>query len=158
MNLRARISLAWHIVCRLPNRSALVNHAERELTNELALADPLNPRYWRARDLVDLVAVYEALGCGKGTVGGSWRVALNRLFDGLPLTPLTGADDEWEMLPQKEWPWSGCVTYRNTRCASVILVLDRSACWWSYRTVTARKDSGQLVTSYQPISFPYTVD
>jgi len=53
----------------------------------------------------------------------SWAVpVLERLLKGLPLSPLTGEDDEWNDLSDM----AGQQLYQNRRCSTVFKVVDGS--------------------------------
>lgn len=92
--------------------------------------------------------------------GLSGRYALNiliKLLDFKPLTPLTGADDEWNDVGEDYW--------QNNRCSSVFKKADGTCydidgkVFWEWY----RNENGEAVKTYYsgygcstPVIFPYT--
>lgn len=73
---------------------------------------------------------YESL-LGDGHSGFSISITksiLNRLIDGLPLTPLTGDDDEW----YKKLDACNKISYQNKRCSQVFKYIDKDTGKISY--------------------------
>lgn len=94
--------------------SSLVAYCKKELA--IAGFTPLDetqedgPDKWIQENLLELAEVFS----NQGHSGASAPFLLNtieKLFAHMPLTPLTGADDEWEFV--------GDDLYQNKRCSSV---------------------------------------
>jgi hypothetical protein len=97
----------------------------------------------------------------EGHSGFSAQYALNiltKLLEFKPLTPLTGKDDEWNLVGDGHW--------QNKRCSSVFKGVDGSCydidgkVFWEWQR---NGDDGQAVKSYYtgygcstPVTFPYT--
>ena len=96
----------------------------------------------------------------EGHSGFSASYAINiltKLMEFKPLSPLTGEDDEWNLVGDGHW--------QNKRCSSVFKGVDGSCydidgkVFWEWQ----RNEDGQAVKSYYtgygcsvPITFPYT--
>ena len=96
----------------------------------------------------------------EGHSGFSGRYALNiltKLLDFKPITPLTGADDEWNDVGEDYW--------QNKRCSSVFKKADGTCydidgkVFWEWY----RDENGEAVKTYYsgygcstPVTFPYT--
>jgi NTP pyrophosphatase (non-canonical NTP hydrolase) len=89
----------------------------------------------------------------------------DRLVHHLPLTPLTGADDEWVEIAEDG---DGSVTLQNKRCSSVFKIINRTETgavgehFEAYDqdgyVFQSREDGSRFtsVESRKPIEFPYT--
>lgn len=78
------------------------------------------------------------------------RAILNKLLEGLPLTPLTGEDEEWDKEDQYR--------YQNKRCRRVFKDIVMGELYDIYGTVFERPDGSCYtnVHSRVPVVFPYT--
>ncbi len=98
--------------------TTLRNFVRRELNSRLSVPDNASADdLWKrqlARDVCALIDVF----CEQGHSGGSAITAVE-MFRKLalyePLSPLTGADDEWDDISEE----MGCPTWQNLRCHSV---------------------------------------
>lgn len=99
----------------------------------------------------------------EGHSGFSGRYALNiliKLLDFKPLTPLTGADDEWNDISS----YGGSTTYQNIRCSSVFKDPDGTCYdidgkvfweWYKDEDGNCTKVYYTGADSHVPVTFPY---
>ena len=138
--------------------SNLLSYAEDEL-NRIGMTEnsPDEMNVEMCKHILHMVQEFSE----EGHSGFSGRYALNiltKLLDFKPLTPLTGADDEWNDVGEIYW--------QNKRCSSVFKKsdgtcydIDGKVFWEWYRD-----GSGEAVKTYYsgsgcsvPVTFPYTV-
>lgn len=120
--------------------------------NELNLAGVGSPEadYGGALNgaVLELIEVF----CEQGHSGGSApmvRSMFNKLADWKPLTPLTGADTEWNEV--------GTGVYQNNRCSSVFKNPELGA--YDIDAFVLTDEDGCRYTSFasrEPVTFPYT--
>ena len=101
--------------------------------------------------LLEMVHLFSSHG--HSGFSASYALAqLQRLLAWEPLTPLTGADDEWNEV--------GDGTFQNKRCSRVFKDRDRfDGQPYDIDAIVFREGPGQCYTSRdsaQPITFPYT--
>ena len=137
--------------------SNLLSYAEDEL-NRIGMTEdsPDEMNVEMRKHIVHMVKEFS----DEGHTGFSGRYALNiltKLLEFKPLTPLTGEDDEWNLVGDGHW--------QNKRCSSVFKGVDGSCydidgkVFWEWQS----NEDGQAVKSYYtgygcsiPVTFPYT--
>jgi hypothetical protein len=137
--------------------SNLISYAEDEL-NRIGMTEdsPDEMNVEMRKHIVHMVKEFSE----EGHSGFSGRYALNiltKLLDFKPLTPLTGADDEWNDVGEDYW--------QNKRCSSVFKKADGTCydidgkVFWEWY----RDENGEAVKTYYsgsgcsvPVTFPYT--
>jgi hypothetical protein len=135
--------------------SNLVSYAESEL-DRIGLTTEDEYNGMMRKHILHMVKEFSE----EGHSGFSGQYALNiltKLLDFKPLTPLTGEDDEWNLVGDGHW--------QNKRCSSVFKGVDGSCydidgkMFWEWQ----RNEDGQAVKSYYsgygcsvPVTFPYT--
>jgi hypothetical protein len=135
--------------------SNLLSYAESEL-NRIGLTDEDEYNGMMRKHILHMVKEFSE----EGHSGFSGQYALNiltKLLDFKPLTPLTGEDDEWNLVGDGHW--------QNKRCSSVFKDADGSCkdidgkVFWEWQ----RNEDGQAVKTYYsgygcstPVTFPYT--
>jgi len=137
--------------------SNLLSYAEDEL-NRIGMTEdsPDEMNVMMRKHIVHMVKEFSE----EGHSGFSGRYALNiltKLLEFKPLTPLTGADDEWNLVGDGHW--------QNKRCSSVFKGVDGSCydidgkVFWEWY----RDENGEAVKTYYtskgcsvPVTFPYT--
>ena len=137
--------------------SNLLSYAEDEL-NRIGMTEnsPDEMNVMMRKHIVHMVKEFS----DEGHSGFSGRYALNilnKLLDFKPLTPLTGADDEWNDVGEDYW--------QNKRCSSVFKKADGTCydidgkVFWEWY----RDENGEAVKTYYsgsgcstPVIFPYT--
>lgn len=144
--LKQRVALAWRII---RNRDAgLVRHGLRE-HEALGHTDPMDQLM--QQNVIDLLRVLSS----QGHSGFSIRICLAR-FDAVarykPMTPLTGAEDEWCEV--------GDGVHQNRRCSHVFKQPDRF-CGRPYdlQAVVFEEPNGSRFTGFhsmRPVTFPYS--
>jgi hypothetical protein len=99
--------------------------------------------------------ITEKLGHILEMKGVLWR--LNRLVSGLPLSPLTGEEDEWLHTGEEERD-----VYQNVRCGSVFKTVKEGKV--EYKRIGAIRFTGEYGATYTSryssekiLSFPYEV-
>jgi hypothetical protein len=135
----------------------LLSYAEDEL-NRIGMTEdsPDEMNVEMRKHIVHMVKEFSE----EGHSGFSGRYALNiltKLLDFKPLTPLTGADDEWNDVGEDYW--------QNKRCSSVFKKADGTCydidgkVFWEWY----RDENGEAVKTYYsgsgcsvPVTFPYT--
>ncbi len=140
---------------------SLVSYAESEL-DRLGLTDDDDMNGAMRKHVIHMVKEF----ANEGHSGFSASYALQcleKLLKFKPLTPLTGADDEWSDVSEM----SGTTHYQNKRCSSVFkdgkdgeaYDIDGKVFWEWIRT-----EDGREIKSYYtgresrvPVTFPYTV-
>lgn len=140
---------------------SLVSYAEDEL-NRIGLTDEDEYNGMMRKHLLHMVGEF----ANEGHSGFSASYALQclrKLLNFKPLSPLTGADDEWHDVAEI----SGVPHYQNKRCSSVFkdgkdgeaYDIDGKVFWEWIRT-----EDGREIKSYYtgresrvPVTFPYTV-
>lgn len=138
MKMMHRLSLALRILT-LKNDS-LQEHAQRELGDLLEAGEPI------ARDLLELVSVFSTQG-HSGFSAAITRLDLQRLLDYLPLSPLSGEDDEWVDTGFENGDQNPLL--QNKRCSRVFRAWYQGRGWEAWII----NDEGRRT----PISFPYMV-
>jgi len=140
---------------------SLLSYAEDELNRIGMTADSSDEMNVMMRNhILHMVKEFSE----EGHSGFSGRYALNiltKLLEFKPLTPLTGADDEWTNVSDR----SGSPLWQNKRCSSVFKEVDGSChdidgkVFWEWQ----RNEDGQAVKTYYkdygcstPVTFPYT--
>lgn len=151
MNFRNRCRLAWSILKHSDRGSNLQAHAERELLAKLP-DDPepsgFDMNAAMRRDVLDLIFVFAT----QGHSGFSATFALAyfaHLAKFEPLSPLTGADDEWNEVAPGTW--------QNKRCSHVFKQAGTGA--YDLNGYVFEEPDGARFTgtgSSKPIAFPYT--
>lgn len=95
----------------------LVQYAESELTripkDEDGMQDLAN------RNILEIVKVFSEQGHSRSSTGYVLST-VERLLRFKPISPLTGADDEWDEVHSQ----NGVHTYQNKRCSSVFKNMD----------------------------------
>jgi len=137
--------------------SNLLSYAESEL-NRIGMTEdsPDEMNVMMRKHIVHMVKEFS----NEGHSGFSGRYALNiltKLLDFKPITPLTGADDEWNDVGEDYW--------QNKRCSSVFKKADGTCydidgkVFWEWY----RDENGEAVKTYYsgsgcstPVTFPYT--
>jgi hypothetical protein len=135
-------------------RSNLVSHALKELS----LAYDRQPEVLDGVDIPEVLRAVRAFS-EEGYSGGSAGIVTGGMPDGVlrtllrfePLTPLTGADEEWLVHGHPD-----CYA-QNVRCSHVFKRLDGTA--YDIDAVVFRDPDGSCwntADSWRDISFPYT--
>ena len=93
--------------------SALVAHAEEELA-KLRDGEEDELQDWMDKNVLGVVKAFSEGGHSGSTAQYALGV-IERLLRFEPLTPLTGADDEWCDVSEA----SGCPMWQNRRCSHV---------------------------------------
>ena len=137
--------------------SNLLSYAEDEL-NRIGMTEdsPDEMNVEMRKHILHMVQEFSK----EGHSGFSGRYALNiltKLLDFKPITPLTGADDEWNDVGEDYW--------QNKRCSSVFKKADGTCydidgkVFWEWY----RDENGEAVKTYYsgsgcstPVIFPYT--
>ena len=137
--------------------SNLISYAEDEL-NRIGMTEnsPDEMNVEMRKHILHMVKEFSE----EGHSGFSGRYALNiliKLLDFKPLTPLTGADDEWNDVGEDYW--------QNKRCSSVFKKADGTCydidgkVFWEWY----KNENGEAVKAYYsgsgcsvPVTFPYT--
>jgi hypothetical protein len=137
--------------------SNLLSYAEDEL-NRIGMTEdsPDEMNVEMRKHILHMVKEFSE----EGHSGFSGRYALNiltKLLDFKPITPLTGADDEWNDVGEDYW--------QNKRCSSVFKEADGTCydidgkVFWEWY----RDENGEAVKTYYsgsgcstPVTFPYT--
>ena len=137
--------------------SNLISYAEDEL-NRIGMTEnsPDEMNVEMRKHILHMVQEFSE----EGHSGFSGRYALNiliKLLDFKPITPLTGADDEWNDVGEDYW--------QNNRCSSVFKKADGTCydidgkVFWEWY----RDENGEAVKTYYsgsgcstPVTFPYT--
>jgi hypothetical protein len=137
--------------------SNLISYAEDEL-NRIGMTEdsPDEMNVEMRKHILHMVKEFSE----EGHSGFSGRYALNmltKLLDFKPITPLTGADDEWNDVGEDYW--------QNKRCSSVFKKadgtcydIDGKVFWEWYRD----ENGEEVKTHYSgsgcstPVTFPYT--
>jgi hypothetical protein len=133
--------------------SSLLEHAKRELKAIGYTLDGKNEPYNQAAvdSILELVDTFAKQG-HSGFSGNYVLNAFGKLADFEPLTPLTGADDEWVEV--------GAGVFQNNRCSHVFKQADRfDGQAYDINGRIFREPSGSCYTgrdSSVPITFPYT--
>jgi hypothetical protein len=144
MNLKSRLALCWRIL--RAESGSLLAHAERELP--YIGDDPMGRSM--ANCLRELVLVFGTQG-HSGFSASYARQTLDKLLDFKPISPLTGADEEW---------FDHGYCKQNKRCSSVFVQAGRfNGQPYDIDAVVFREPSGACFSgqgSHQPITFPYT--
>lgn len=96
----------------------LVEYAKSELSRLEKDGDDL--QQLMSRHIIDIIEMFSKQGHSEFSANYAIRI-LERLLRWKPITPLTGADDEWEL---KCCDSDGISTYQNTRCFSVFKYVD----------------------------------
>lgn len=141
--------------------SNLLSYAESEL-NRIGLTDEDEYNGMMRKHILHMVKEFSE----EGHSGFSGQYALNiltKLLDFKPLTPLTGEDDEWNLVGDGHW--------QNKRCSSVFKDVDGSCkdidgkvFWeWAVSYDDDGKPNGKAHKSFYhgygcstPVTFPYT--
>jgi len=147
LNFVARAKLAWRIL--RARHGNLLSHAESELSRLLPPGDTMNDAM--RVDALEMVLLFSTQG-HSGFSAGYARGLLDQLLAFKPLTPLTGADDEWVMLN-----YGGDMVAQNKRCSHVFRRTDGTA--YDSQGRVFEEPSGARFTSADSrveISFPYT--
>ena len=137
--------------------SNLISYAESEL-NRIGMTEnsPDEMNVEMRKHILHMVQEFSK----EGHSGFSGRYALNiliKLLDFKPITPLTGAEDEWNDVGEDYW--------QNKRCSSVFKKadgvcydIDGKVFWEWYKD-----ENGEAVKTYYsgygcstPVTFPYT--
>lgn len=153
MKLRDRISLAWRVL-RASGSSNLYRHAETELLLRLPddpkdeLSNRMNQSMRKAT--LDMALVF----CTEGHSGFSANYCIALLQKVLryePLTPLTGADDEWNHVSEATW--------QNKRCSHIFkeIVNGRIECY-TINGYVFEEPSGARFTGWgsrRTVAFPH---
>jgi hypothetical protein len=131
--------------------SNLVGHAEREL--DLAgLGDPDSDYNGMLKDAaLQMVKVFAEQG-HSGMSASILTGILGKLLAFEPLTPLTGAEDEWLEIPEHQR--FGDVTHQNLRCSRVFLRSDGSA--FDIHGRAHRNKDGDTYMELVDVTFPCT--
>ena len=128
--------------------SALYQHAQRELALIGDTDDEIQGLM--NRQLLEIVALFSSHG-HSGFSANYALAQLKRLLAWEPLTPLTGADDEWNEV--------GDGVFQNKRCSRVFKSKDRfDGQAYDIDAIVFREGPGNCYTnrdSMQPITFPY---
>ena len=138
--------------------SNLLSYAESEL-NRIGMTEnsPDEMNVEMCKHILHMVQEFSE----EGHSGFSGRYALNiltKLLDFKPLTPLTGADDEWNDVGEDYW--------QNKRCSSVFKKSDGTCydidgkVFWEWYKDEDGKASKTYYTSSEsriPVTFPYVV-
>ena len=134
--------------------SNLVSYAERELN----LAYPTNNHDFYGgmtpKSVIDLISVFSLQG-HSGMSASVITSLVNRLFQFLPLTPLTGKDSEWNILNSRG------ARFQNKRCSHVFKDRKEDGSIEAYDGEFFVFDEGKeggMFTSYdcrKVITFPY---
>lgn len=129
--------------------SNLIKHAEREL----ALLGGADDQMQQAMNehLLKMVALFAEEG-HSGFSAGYALGCLKKLLAFEPLTPLTGADDEWNDMSK----YSNEPTWQNNRCSRVFKRADGTA--YDIDGKVFVEPSGTAFTSgdsHVPVTFPY---
>lgn len=154
MKLRDRISLAWRVL-RENRPSNLYRHAETEMLLRCPddptddLSDRMNKSMRAA--VLDMALVF----CTEGHSGFSANYTVGCLQKVLryePLTPLTGADDEWNQVSETTW--------QNRRCSHIFkeIVNGRVECYTIHGYIF-EEPSGARFTGYgsrRTVAFPHS--
>jgi len=146
-----RKALCERIMTASPEEFNSVNHAASELALLSAGVDDDDMQEMMNKNLLELVLVFATQG--HSGFSASYAVnALNKLLRFEPLTPLTGADDEWTDL--------GGGRFQNKRFGAVFKEVERfGGQAYNIEAVVFREPSGACYTSRdsaQPVTFPYT--
>ena len=140
-----RARLAWRIL-RASRKCNSYRHAETELAIALPDGDEMNEAM--KADLLELVLVFSTQG-HSGFSAAYARSIFKSLASFEPLTPLTGADDEWAEVAEGQW--------QNKRCSRVFKDADGRA--YDIDAVVFEEPCGARFTSRDSrlyIEFPYT--
>lgn len=136
-----------------------IEHAEREL-KLLGLydGDPMNAS--AAEDVLALLRVLSSQGHSGFSVGYVLSV-FNKLAKFDPLTPLTGADDEWNDITAMWGAEPGCRQYQNTRSSRVFKIVEADGTEKCYdiEGIVFEEPSGVRFMNSEssvPVEFPYT--
>ena len=137
--------------------SNLLSHAEDEL-DRIGMTEDSPDEMNRMMRKHVLHMMQEFANEGHSGFSASYAISiLTKLLDFKPLTPLTGADDEWNDVGEDYW--------QNKRCSSVFKKsdgtcydIDGKVFWEWYRD-----ENGEAVKTYYsgsgcstPVIFPYT--
>ena len=142
--------------------SNLVSYAESEL-NRIGMTEDSPDEMNVAMRKHILHMMQEFANEGHSGFSASYAISiLTKLLDFKPLTPLTGADDEWNDIST----YGGNTKYQNKRCSSVFKDVDGSChdidgrVFWEWY----KDENGEAVKTYYsgsgcsvPVTFPYTV-
>ena len=124
----------------------LVLYAEEELKRGLYLRNNDTMEHKMANSVIELLRTFSSLHV-TGMIGSAVLSLFTRLVQWMPLTPLTGEDDEWED--------AGEAGKQNKRCPSVFMV-NGDAHDKNGRVFIAK--NGVTFTAHEsivPITFPY---
>lgn len=135
--------------------SNLLDHARRELEIAGYFSDDSVYGGMLGRAVLKMVEEFAA----EGHSGMSARIALDvfaKVASFEPLTPLTGADEEWVDVTSQDGTQDGTL-YQNVRCSHVFKD-DKGAYDVDGRIFRSKKDNCSFTNkdSRVPVTFPYT--
>lgn len=142
------------LVVKSADDSNSMSHARTELEilqKNAEAEDPDDPAQgWVTNDLLEMVAVFSGQG-HSGFSASYCRQVLNKLLKFEPLTPLTGADDEWSDALSLDGN-----TLQNVRCGRIFKENGRA---YDMDGIVFEDPDGARFTSRHSrvyIEFPYT--
>lgn len=133
-------------------KSQLVAHAERELA---LIGMTLDSKSEINAEMTKCLLAIVRLFAAQGHSGGSANYAvdtLERLLKFEPLSPLTGADDEWNDVSEQ----SGRPMWQNNRCSRVFKDNEKA---WDIEGTIFIDETGTPYASHDSrvdVTFPYT--
>ncbi len=155
---RRKQVISWHIVANWVFRlwrwtikktgSNYVSHAEREF-EVLNWPGDCEMQALMCQNITDLLWVFASQGHSGSSAPYCIR-HFERLAHFSPISPLTGADDEWHEM--------GTDVFQNRRCSDVFKDGKDGEPYWSSGRVFRYSDGGCFTSrdSRVPISFPWT--